>query len=323
MLFIATAAITAFIVGFAMKRGGLCTYVATLQIIQQRTAERMFTFLGAAAWATIVIVPLSWWFPDWVKLSYTHNYITTTIVGGLIIGLGAYLNKGCMFGTFVQLVGGNLTYLATLIGMSIGAAMTYQFFVKSIPITLNITQVAQPGLIAYCWLLFAALFALRMLFQISPTSDSRNNSIKRPRLRQRQAIFIMLILGVGGGLLSTTISGWDYASVLTKITFITIDPHATGPKTLAIICAFSMIAGGIYAAISADNFKIQSPQLFPFIACLAGGSLMGAAAIIIPGGNDGMLLKGIPSLASHAIIAYAIMITAMLGLIAIFRSKPT
>ena len=323
MLFTVTAAITAFIVGFAMKRGGLCTYVAALQIVQQRTAERMFAFLGAAAWATIVIVPLSWWFPDWVKLSYTHNYIATAIAGGLIIGLGAYLNKGCMFGTFVQLVGGNSTYVATLIGMSIGAAITYQYFVEAIPITLNITQVTQPGFIAYCWLLSATLFALLMLFQIKLPSASKNNLIKRPRLRQRQTIFIMLILGIGGGLLTTTVSGWDYASVLTTITFKTIDSQATGPKSLAIICALSMIAGGIYAAISADNFKIQSPQLFPFIACLAGGSLMGAAAIIIPGGNDGMLLKGIPSLASHAIIAYAIMITAMLGLIAIFRSKPT
>lgn len=64
MIFTATAAFTAFIVGFSMKRGGLCTYVAALQIIQQHTAERMFAFLGAAAWATVVVVPLSWWFPD-------------------------------------------------------------------------------------------------------------------------------------------------------------------------------------------------------------------------------------------------------------------
>lgn len=323
MLFTATAAITAFIVGFAMKRGGLCTYAAALQIIQQHTAERMFTFLGAAAWATIVIVPLSWWFSDWVTLSYTHNYIATTIIGGLIIGLGAYLNKGCMFGTFVQLVGGNLTYVATLIGMSIGAAITHQYFAQSIPITLNTTQVAQPGLIAYCWLLFAALFALLMLFHIGSTNDSKNNAIKRPQLRQRQAVFIMLILGIGGGLLSTTVSSWDYASVLTQITFKTLDSQAAGPETLTIICALSMIAGGIYAAISADSFNIQAPQLIPFITCFAGGSLIGAAAIIIPGGNDGMLLKGIPSLASHAIIAYVIMIAAMLGLIAIFRSKQT
>lgn len=323
MLFTATATVIAFIVGFAMKRGGLCTYVAALQIIQQRTAERMFTFLGAAAWAAIVIIPLSWWFPNWVTLSYTHNYVTTTIAGGLIIGLGAYLNKGCMFGTFVQLVGGNLTYVATLLGMLAGAALTYQYFAESIPITLNITPVAQPGLIAYGWLLFAALFATLMLFQISPASASENNATKKPRLRQRQAVFIMLILGIGGGLLSTTVSSWDYASVLTKITFKAIDSQADGPGMLAIICALSMIAGGIYAAISANSFNIQAPQLLPFMACLAGGCLMGAAAIIIPGGNDGMLLKGIPSLASHAFIAYAIMIAVMLGLVAIFRSKPT
>lgn len=227
-----------------------------------------------------------------------------------------------MFGTFVQLVGGNLTYVATLIGMSLGVVITYQYFVEFIPVTPNVTQVARPSLIAYCWLLSTAVFALLMLFQLKQTNDSPSHTINKSLIRQKQTIFIMLVLGIGGGLLSTTINGWDYASVLTKIMFIAIDSQAVSPKTFAVISALSMIAGGVYAAISEGSFKIQAPQFLSFIACLAGGTLMGAAAIIIPGGNDGMLLKGIPSLAPHSIIAYTLMVAIMLGLIATFRRKP-
>ena len=304
MLYVA-AAFTAFIVGFAMKRGGLCTYAAAVQIVQQRTGERMFAFLGAAACATIIIVPLSWWAPHLVALSFTHSNFTISIWGGLILGLGAYLNKGCMFGTFVQLVGGNSTYVATLIGMSIGVVITYQNFDTYIPPSQNVTHAAQPEPGAYLWLLIASLFALLIVFKV----------------RQKPAIFIMLILGIGGGLLSTTINSWDYASVLTQVTHKIILPQAPGTTNVAIVCALTMIVGGVYAAISEGSFKFQTPGLLSFTASLAGGTLMGAAAIIVPGGNDGMLLKGIPSFAPHAIVGYLFMIVAMLVLIAIFRNK--
>ena len=104
------AIITAFCVGFAMKRGGLCTYAAALQIVRQRKFNQLLDFLGAASWAALVVVPLAWWLPQWVGLSGTRNgWLTAT--------------AGCVFGTFVQLVGGNINYLTTLLGMALGVAL--------------------------------------------------------------------------------------------------------------------------------------------------------------------------------------------------------
>ena len=62
MLFYFAVIVISFLVGFAMKRGGLCTYAAVTQMVNDRRMERMMVFLGVAAWATVIILPLHWSF---------------------------------------------------------------------------------------------------------------------------------------------------------------------------------------------------------------------------------------------------------------------
>lgn len=299
-----------FTVGFAVKRGGLCTYVAALDIVREQRPERLFAFLGAAAWATVGLVPLSWWFPDQVAMSWSHGSLIIALLGGIVIGLGAYLNKGCFFGTFVQLVGGNLTYVGTLLGLSLGVIVTDLLLVGFKP-QLNLAPlVAEPGLIAGLWLGGMGIFAMVLLFSGLGTGS--------PALRDWGSISVMLTIGLGGGLLYATVSGWDYGSVLTQLTRYMVEAQTAGPSLLAILATLGSIAGGITAAIKDRSFRLQAPQWRGSIGCLSGGMLMGSAAIIIPGGNDGMLLIGIPSMAPHSIVSYAFMVASLIGLFFVF-----
>ena len=127
MLFSLVVIIISFLVGFAMKRGGLCTYAAVVQIVHEKRLERLMLFLGATAWATLIVLPLYWLMPNKFSLSLTHHHTQIALLGGAILGMGAFLNKGCFFGTFVQLVSGNLNYLATLLGLSAGVIITHQY----------------------------------------------------------------------------------------------------------------------------------------------------------------------------------------------------
>ena len=68
--------LVSFLVGFAMKRGGLCTYAAVIQIVHHKKIERMMVFLGAAAWATLIVLPLYWATPDWSgTLQFKKKYL--------------------------------------------------------------------------------------------------------------------------------------------------------------------------------------------------------------------------------------------------------
>jgi uncharacterized membrane protein YedE/YeeE len=317
--------VVSFLVGFAMKRGGLCAYAAAVQIVQDKKIERMMVFLGAAAWATLIVLPLYWSTSHEattlrLSLSLTHNQVLTTVIGGAVLGIGAFLNKGCFFGAFVQLVSGNLNYLATLAGLSAGVIFTHTYLNQLIPSTQKITDVAQPNPTAFLWLVGMSIFALFMLFSVKLHSKGFVQKIAGLCTLNWQSSFAMVVIGIGGGLLYSTVNGWNYADVLTDATTKLIDDQAIAPSTTAIISTLSMIVGGVIAAITAKEFAIKPAQSLIIVACFTGGLLMGLASLLIPGGNDSLLLKGIPSLAPHALIGFAAMVTMMLFLVYLFHS---
>jgi len=191
-LFDGMAIVTALGVGFALKYGGLCTYAAALQMVRQRDFERLAAFLGAAAAATLLILPVAWWHGNLLQLPATHLDWNSMIAGGLLIGAGAWLNRGCFFGTFVQLVGGNLTYLATLAGLLGGALSARWWLAGAIPETLQPTPAATPEAGATWWIVLALLFLLAVM--------ARSSS---------QGRLVLLVLGLGGGWLYASVSGWS------------------------------------------------------------------------------------------------------------------
>jgi len=301
----AAAILLAFAVGFAMKYGGLCTYAAALQIVQARRCERLLAFLGAAAWTAVVVVPLAWFGADGLRLAGTHDVWAAAIVGGIVLGVGAYLNRGCVFGTFVQLTGGNLSYLATLVGMVAGSLGARLAVGELVPVASARAVAAVPDAAAWLWLLLGAGFLVSRLLPQRLVGEGW-------ALRSRRDLLIMVTLGVGGGLLFATVRGWDFAAVLNGAAFRLASLQPDWPARLAVFCTLAMVAGGITAAVVLRNFRLRRPRWRQVLGSLVGGALMGAAAIVVPGGNDGLLLSGIPVFAPHAVVAYLLMVAAML-----------
>lgn len=322
MLFTLAVIVIAFLVGFAMKRGGLCTYAAVIQIVHQRRLDRLLIFLGAAAWAALIILPIAWLQPGWVHLTHTHYHWMIALVGGAILGVGAFFNKGCFFGTFVQLVSGNLNYLATLAGLSVGVIITRLYAHEHIPATLSTAPVSQPDALAYLWYAIMVFYALFMALSVKLSGDSLIKKLAGLCSMGWQNSFAMVIIGIGGGLLYGTVKGWNYADVVSNFSLKLFTPDALGPGNLALISTLSMVTGGIVAAVSAREFAIRPARMMVIVSCFSGGLLMGAASLLTPGGNDGLLLKGIPGFAPHAIVDYIMMVLVMLLLVRLFRSKP-
>jgi uncharacterized membrane protein YedE/YeeE len=304
------AILTAFAVGFAMKSGGLCTYAAALQIVRERRFERLLAFLGAAAWTSLVVIPAAWLWPDVLKLSATHPHWQLALAGGVVLGVGAWLNRGCVFGTFVQLTGGNLTYVATLLGMVLGATAARIALVNRVPQKNLPALAAMPSYWIAIGGLLAILTVLTLVFDL--------------RGRERRPVSFLLIamvLGIGGGGLFATINGWEFAAVMIRASYHAWQLVPTGPTMIAVLSTLSMVAGGVAAAISHNRFTWQAPRLLPSLASLGGGAMMGAAAVIIPGGNDGLLLSGIPALAPHAWVGFIAMLISMLVLLVIMPNE--
>ena len=78
------------------------------------------------------------------------------------------------------------------------------------------------------------------------------------------------------------------------------------------VLALALVFGAGAGALSAGRFKWRAPGLHAAASCFFGGVLMGAGGALIPGGNDALVLLGMPLLQLSAFAAYAAM-TAMIA----------
>ena len=58
---------------------------------------------------------------------------------------------------------------------------------------------------------------------------------------------------------------------------------------------------------TAGRFRAARVTLFQSAKCFAGGALMGWGSLLIPGGNDGLILVGMPLLWPYAWAAFLTM----------------
>lgn len=312
--------VISFIVGFAMKRGGLCTYAAVTQMVNERRMERMMVFLGVGAWATLLILPLHWMLPSQISLSSVHSNLLMTVLGGAVLGFGAYLNRGCFFGTFVALVSGNLNYVATLLGLSLGVIVAHVSFSAFISEALEVSAVSEPTLGGYVWLGIMLLFAIFMTFSVRLSDNNTLRKLLGLDSLRLENVLLMILIGLCGAFLYATVSGWNYSDVLSNISLQLVGTQELGASHMAMLCTVFMLIGGITAAVKSKEFRIHKVQVSAIMGSFFGGIFMGSFSLLIPGGNDALLLSGFPSLAPHAFVGYFSMLFSMLVLVYLFRN---
>ncbi|SEK29571.1 hypothetical protein SAMN05216604_10222 [Pseudomonas agarici] len=303
--------------GFAIRRGDICAVAAVGHWMKHKQTSHLRAFITAAAWAGALLLPSVWFFPSVVNLSPTYKPSEITFVAGALFGFGAFLNRSCVFGTIAHLANGETDYIGTLIGMFIGALLAQVVpFPPSSP--LYLVNLSTPNVLTICiWAAFIAIafhdIDLKHRFIASNNNMTPSGSAWSP-------FFSMSVIGAAGGLLHAIIGNWGYLTVLSHSAAKLINPAQPDVALQVFTATGSLILGAIVAARKTRKLIVRKPQPLPFFRKLAGGSLMSFSAEIIPGGNETLLLHGIPSLAPHALIAYAAMLVAVIGLFKLSHS---
>jgi hypothetical protein len=81
-----------------------------------------------------------------------------------------------------------------------------------------------------------------------------------------------------------------------------------------IIGPLAVLAGAITASALGGRFVLRAASGAQLGRSLVGGAAMGFATILVPGGNDTLLLSALPSLAAHGAVAYLAMFGVQLSL---------
>lgn len=257
--------------------------------------------------ALVVTVPAAGFFPSLPISPASGQPLWVGLLGGPLFGLGAALNKGCSFSTLQRLADGDWRMLVTLAGYCGGSALCY---LSRLPFPSAPTH--DPERISGVWFMLATLvlwgWAIVMLVRMRRQRVSLHDLIHGTTLGP---VTTGLLLGLGASALYLGFGPWTYTNTLQAAlgSFFTERPLPPASQLFLVPVLFIGMVLSAWQRRAADR-RLSSGR---WGLNLAGGTLMGLGGVLIPGGNDTLLLRLIPALAPSSLWVYL----ALLGGVAI------
>lgn len=285
----ALAVLCTALMGLAIQRGATCTVAAVGEIVEKGTAFRLAALFEAALWVAGSLL-LARWFGQVLALPAGFAVTGWTIGGGLLLGLGAWLNRACVFGAIARLGSGDWAYLATPLGFFAGALTVPVLFAPPVPVQLNEASMAAhlPGWLG--WLLVPLA-----LWRLATTISRPGRTIWHPHEAT-------LVIGVTFVVLLLVAGPWTYTQLLAEAA---AGMAADIGFRVALFAA--LLAGAWFGGWTAGRFESRRVTLAELGRCFGGGMLMGWGSVLLPGGNDNLILVGMPLLQPYAWVGIAAM----------------
>jgi len=309
------------IIGFAAHRASLCTVRAVLEIVHSRTAYMLASFIKTALWAAFVFGVFVWITPAPSQLMVLEPR-ALSVAGGFLFGIGAACNGACSYSTLQRIADGDLWGLTTLAGMLAGI-FAWTTLDVALVMTHSVTlPVAWTQIGAWApWLLLAlgVLGSIEMYrqWQQHPTPGDLRARALAPHYRVASAA---LVMGLCAGLLYALHGGWSYTTTLRRAVEAEYRGVA-GPTMLQFALFVAFFAGMLVSAMQRGSFRLRWKPSGAIWPRLAGGVMMGAGAAMVPGGNDALLLTGLPAFSGWAAAAYgAVLLGVAAGLFVLRRA---
>ena len=113
------AAVCAALMGFAVQRGATCMVAALDEVVSKRSASRLIAMLEAAAIVACGII-LARLAGHLAMQPASYQLTAWTLLGGAIMGLGAFIARACVFGAVARIGSGEWAYLLVPAGFLLG-----------------------------------------------------------------------------------------------------------------------------------------------------------------------------------------------------------
>jgi len=273
----------AFALGVAIQHGTTCAVRAMSDLLREHRADGLLGFLECGLWALLVawLLTPEMAVPQWEPVGWL-------CFGAALFGAGATMNGGCAFGSIARLGEGRLEFLLT----GAGAYLSFRIldalgqgratFPEKSPVPENAVLIVAVGL--------PLLIALRFLLW------------RRPIGIVMQLSILMAVIGIIGAFVGTLHQPWPW---MLALRYIGTSDWLTG---LGLV---GLVSGSIATGVVRGRFRLARPKLGAVFDRFVGGMLMGAGSALVPGGNDSLILQGIPSGSPLAFLAYGILLTTI------------
>jgi uncharacterized membrane protein YedE/YeeE len=277
--------------GFAIQQGGTCMVSALEQLLRKGSAKKLLALAECSLWTSalgLVVAAAGFAF----VASPGYSLGPATLAGGLLLGIGAWLNGACVFGSIARIGGRDWHYLLTPPGYFLGSLAHYRL-AGDYPAA----QMQSPalGLVP----LLGALVLASLLASLLVWRRSGRNLAALWDYRHAT-----IAIGLAFVALTVLAGPWTYTEALGRVS------HGYGLTSWHEPALFAALLGG---AILGGRGLASPGRVVPrrALLCLVGGGLMGFGGSLVPGGNDNLILVGLPGLQPHAWAAIAVMALAI------------
>lgn len=297
------AVISAGLMGYAVQRGATCTVAAIGEYVEHGKVNRLRALLETALWVGGGLL-IARWLGVLPALPNGYPLSGWTIVGGIMLGLGATLNGACLFGAIARIGNGEWAQLAAPLFFYLGLVSFVPLFRMPIAHSIPPTPIAamSPALAAAAVVMIGYLaWRLWDIFGHRHVSQPRLHRVWRPHEAT-------LLIGVTFVILLVTFGFWTYTDLLADLSL-----HRMRNVVSRIILFIALFAGATLGGLTAGRFKLRSFEPIALARSASGGLLMGWGGALTPGGNDWLILVGMPLLWPYAWVS----VTAMCATIAL------
>ena len=322
------AVVLGFVMGFAAHRASICTVRAVAEVMSARTAY-MFASVGRSwLWIWALMFPVIWLLP---AAASGNGWALTAqaLFGGLLFGFGAAVNGGCAYSTMTRFVDGEGGMLVAILGFAAGAfvfasLLEAQWLARptNAPILLNFLT-AWSLLLAAGFVGWAIYEAIR-LWRTRERNARLHELILAPRWRLSTAAMVM---GLTGAALLLLFGPFGYTATFELLIERVFGTVATAPSTTRWALLIAVLAGMLTSTLLRGSFRLELRPRRSWLLNFAGGTLMGLGTALAPGGNDALVMYGVPTLSPYALptyLALALGVVAgllLLRVVAGFRAK--
>lgn len=293
------------LLGFGVHRASLCTVKTVAEIFSTRKIYMLMAMLKTVLWVMTISMPIILFLPDVAAPNRSYAITIAAIIGGFTFGVGAAINGGCAFSTLGHLANGNIWMLTTILGYCLGVA--------GLSIMVPMTEPGQ-ALIPLLFkaqrpFIFAILAALWLflsweIFRLWKTRKMGHSLSQLFLSKYYRLSTAAIVLGFSGGVLYALYDTWTYTNAL-KQKVQSIWMPVEKPASINLLLFIALFCGMVLSALQRRSWRLQWRPIQTWPRHLIGGVLMGTGAVLIPGGNDTLMLKSLPGLSPHALPAMA------------------
>jgi len=296
------------VLGFAAHRGSICMVRGVAEVISARTGYMLISIGKSMLWVFAISLPF-FWLVQPPGVAFTGWQLTgAAVLGGFVFGVGAAINGACAYATMARLVDGEGGMLVTITGFAVGVLA----FIGLLNLHWIARPVASPALtpsvITYAAIIGAVglIWCIYELVRLFRTRPSGTNVSALALARQYRLSTTALVMGGATSILVLLFGPLGYTSTFEQV-FEALFGTRDRPPTVRWVILVSVVAGMLLSTVQRGTFRVDWRPRRSWLRNLSGGVLMGVGVALTPGGNDALVLYGVPSLSPHAFPAFVAM----------------